>query len=139
MRGGPRVLLLLTVIVGMATALIVFFSQHGLYKIYRLRQERARLEGENARIARENARLARTIDRLHQDPEMIQDLIRRDLNFVKKNEIIIQLPGKEGPKPPTGLASQPRAPSPKHQKAGSVSPRQRKKKAPGAPRKAPSN
>jgi hypothetical protein len=30
---------------------------------------------------------------------MIQDLIRRELNFVKKNEIIIQLPTPEKDKP----------------------------------------
>ncbi len=55
-------------------------------------KERQALEQENSRLAAENARLARTIDRLQHDPEMIQDLIRRELNFVKKNEIIFQLP-----------------------------------------------
>jgi hypothetical protein len=30
---------------------------------------------------------------------MIQDLIRRELNFVKKNEIIIQLPRSEKDQP----------------------------------------
>src|SRR5574340_463533 len=40
--------------------------------------------------------LTRTIDRLQNDPEMIQEFIRRELNFVKKNEIIFQLPpGRE--------------------------------------------
>jgi cell division protein FtsB len=71
---------------------LVFFSHRGLFKIYHLRQERNRLELENRRLAEENNRLAKTIDRLHNDPQMIQDLIRRELNFVKKNEIIIQLP-----------------------------------------------
>lgn len=71
---------------------LVFFSHRGLFKIYRLRQERNSLETENRRLAEENNRLAKTIDRLHNDPQMIQDLIRRELNFVKKNEIIVQLP-----------------------------------------------
>ncbi len=71
---------------------LVFFSHRGLFKIYRLRQDKNRLEVENRRLAEENNRLARTIDRLHNDPQLIQDLIRRELNFVKKNEIIIQLP-----------------------------------------------
>ncbi len=74
---------------------LVFFSHRGLFKIYHLRQEKDRLEAENRRLTEENVRLARTIDRLHNDPEMIQDLIRRELNFVKKNEIIIQLPAPE--------------------------------------------
>jgi cell division protein FtsB len=71
---------------------LVFFSHRGLFKIYHLRQEKNRLEAENRRLAEENDRLARTIDRLHNDPQMIQDLIRKELNFVKKNEIIVQLP-----------------------------------------------
>ena len=74
---------------------LVFFSHRGLFKIYHLRQERNRLELENRRLVEENVRLARTIDRLQTDPQMIQDLIRRELNFVKKNEIIVQLPSTQ--------------------------------------------
>jgi len=72
--------------------LVVFFSHHGVYQIYRFRHERLRLEQENFRLAAENARLARTIDRLQNDPVLIQDLIRQELNFVKRNEIIFQFP-----------------------------------------------
>jgi hypothetical protein len=72
--------------------LVVLFSHRGLYQIYRFRHDRQRLEQENARLAAENARLARTIDRLQHDPVFIQDRIRQELNFVKKNEIIFQFP-----------------------------------------------
>jgi cell division protein FtsB len=83
---------------GMACALVavmatvVFFSHRGLYQIYRLRQERLGLDQENARLAEENARLTRTIDRLQHDPELIQEYIRRELNFIKKNDVIFQFP-----------------------------------------------
>jgi cell division protein FtsB len=77
---------------GVITILVVLFSHRGLYQFYRFRHERQHLEQENARLAVENARLARTIDRLQHDPVLIQDLIRRELNFVKKNEIIFQFP-----------------------------------------------
>lgn len=101
---------------GVVLALGLLFSHRGLYQIYRFGQERIRLEQENARLAAENARLARTIDRLHHDPEMIQDLIRRELNFVKKNEIILQLPpggqDKTAPSPATAKAAPPAATSP---------------------------
>ena len=78
---------------------LVFFSHRGIFQIYRLRQEKTHLDVENQKLAEENARLARTIDRLNNDPDMIQDLIRRELNFVKKNEIIIQLPSREEDNP----------------------------------------
>jgi cell division protein FtsB len=77
---------------GIITISVVLFSHSGLYQFYRFRHERQRLEQENVRLAVENARLARTIDRLQHDPVLIQDLIRQELNFVKKNEIIFQFP-----------------------------------------------
>jgi hypothetical protein len=83
----------------------VFFSHRSLYQIYRSHQEQLRLDQENARLAEENARLARTIDRLQNDPEMIQDLIHQELNFVKKSEIIFQLP--PGPRQPSASPSPP--------------------------------
>ncbi len=92
LKGGRKLVAGVAVILGMALVSVALFSHRGLYQIYRFRHERLRLDQENARLAEENARLARTIDRLQHDPEMIQDLIRRELNFVKKNEIIFQLP-----------------------------------------------
>ncbi len=95
----PRFLVGIAVLAGLVLAFLALFSHQGLYRIYCLRQERQLLEQENARLAAENGRLARTIDRLQHDPELIQDLIRRELNFIKKNEIIFQLPPEGGRKP----------------------------------------
>jgi cell division protein FtsB len=81
-------------------AVVILFSHRGFYYVYRFGHERVRLEQENARLAAENTRLARTIDRLQHDPPFIQDLIRQELNFVKKNEIIFQFtPEKPAPGP----------------------------------------
>ena len=85
--------------------LVVLFSHRGLYQIYSFRHERLRLEQENTRLAAENARLARTIDRLQHDPVLIQDLIRQELNFVKKNEIIFQFPPEKPAVAPLNPAS----------------------------------
>jgi cell division protein FtsB len=90
---------IITLVLVMVLGFLVFFSHQGIFHIYRLRQEKARLDSANQKLGEDNARLARTIDRLHNDPEMIQDLIRRELNFVKKNEIIIQLPLRDEQSP----------------------------------------
>jgi cell division protein FtsB len=135
--GGRKTFALCAAIFTLAATFIVLFSHHGLYKIYFLRQEKVRLEKENAKLAEESARLARTIDRLRRDPEFIQDLIRRDLNFVKKNEIIIQLPGAEGVKasgegiPPAQAGSLPK------EQVGPVGPRPQAHNTPGPPRRSP--
>jgi len=90
--GGYKFLGWIALPLGVVMLLVVLFSHRGLYQTYRFRHERVGLEQENARLAAENARLARTIDRLQHDPVLIQDLIRQELNFVKKNEIIFQFP-----------------------------------------------
>lgn len=77
----------------------VFLNHQGLFDIYRFRKEKTHLDQEIAKLTAENDRLARTIDRLQHDPQMVQDLIRRELNFVKKNEIIFQLPPETGAAP----------------------------------------
>jgi cell division protein FtsB len=109
-KGSRKLLAGVAVLLGVVMLAVVLFSHRGLYQIYRFQHERLHLDQENARLAEENARLARTIDRLQHDPEMIQDRIRRELNFVKKNEIIFQLPPDRQSKPaeapaPAGAAS----------------------------------
>ena len=99
LKGGRKLLAGLAVFLGVVLVAVVLFSHRGLYQIFRFGHERVRLDQENARLAEENARLARTIDRLQHDPEMIQDRIRRELNFVKKNELIFQLPPDRQSKP----------------------------------------
>jgi len=90
--GNYKLLAGIALIMGVSMVLVILFSHRGFYNIYRFRQEWLRLEQENARLAAENNRLARSIDRLQHDPEYIQDRIRQELNFVKKNELIFQFP-----------------------------------------------
>ena len=116
---------------------LVFFSHRGLFKIYHLRQERNRLEAENHRLSEENARLARTIDRLHNDPQMIQDLIRRELNFVKKNEIIIQLPAPEKDNLVKATIMPDRSPPVSIEATDKQRPRPRLRQAPGPKKSTP--
>lgn len=135
--GGRKTFLFGSAVFCLAVIFIVLFSHQGLYKIYRLRQEQTRLDRENARLAEENTRLACTIDRLQHDPEMIQDLIRRELNFVKKNEIIVQLPQEGGKTPIAGAILFPPVSPAKKEPNGAAAPRLKAKKAPAAPHRSP--
>lgn len=90
--GNYKLLAGIALIVGVSMVLVIMFSHRGFYQVLRFQQEWLRLEQDNVRLAAENDRLARTIDRLQHDPEYIQDRIRQDLNFVKKNELIFQFP-----------------------------------------------
>jgi cell division protein FtsB len=90
--GSYKLLVGIALILVVSMVLVILFSHRGFYNVFRFRQEWLRLEQENVRLAAENGRLARTIDRLQHDPEYIQDRIRQELNFVKKNELIFQFP-----------------------------------------------
>jgi cell division protein FtsB len=90
--GGYKLWAGIALVMGVSMVLVILFSHRGIYNVYRFHQEWLRLEQENSRLATENDRLARTIDRLQHDPEYIQDRIRQELNFVKKNEFIFQFP-----------------------------------------------
>ncbi|MHB9074749.1 MAG: FtsB family cell division protein [Desulfobaccales bacterium] len=109
--GGYKYLGWIALPLGVVLVLVVLFSHRGLYQMYSFGHERQRLEKENARLAAENARLARTIDRLQHDPVLIQDLIRQELNFVKKNEIIFQFPPEKPAAAPLDPASDSLAPA----------------------------
>ncbi|MCK9375970.1 MAG: septum formation initiator family protein [Syntrophobacterales bacterium] len=122
--GGYKILVGIALVMALAMALVILFSHRGLYQIYRFRTERLHLEQENARLAAENERLARTIDRLHHDPEFIQDRIRQELNFVRRNEIIFQFPPE---KPVVASAPTPAAEAPQTDRTPGIAERKTNK------------
>ncbi|MCL6621543.1 MAG: septum formation initiator family protein [Syntrophobacterales bacterium] len=95
--GGYKGLAVGAILCLVAVIGVAVFSRQGVWEISRLRQELQRLEWENARLAQENRRLALTIERLQHDPHLIQDHIRRELNFLRKNELILHLPEDQAP------------------------------------------
>lgn len=85
---------LLLIAVGMGSWLV--FGDKGLYHLYTLRQEKERLLQANLILKDENERLVKIIERLQGDQEFIEDTIRKDLNFIKRNEVIYQLEPEVG-------------------------------------------
>lgn len=90
-------LLLLLLAAVMGTMLV--FGHTGLYHLYQLRQERDRLLASNLSLRDENETMLKAIDRLQHDREFIEDIIRRELNYIKANEIIFQLAPEVGAPP----------------------------------------
>jgi cell division protein FtsB len=127
----------ITLALSLVLVFLIFFSHRGLYQIYHLKQEKARLDAENQKLAEENAKLARTIDRLQNDPEMIQDLIRKELNFVRRNEVIIQLPPKEENLPVKAAVLPDRPPPAASEGAEKPKPKGRHRQAPDPPKTTP--
>lgn len=96
-----KAIILAAIFLGLILAILAVFGfglrgKPGVFRLFHLRQERDRLEQHNRKLREENDKLARTIERLQVDREMIEDLIRRELNFVKDNDLIFQMPPEKG-------------------------------------------
>ena len=66
------------------------FSEHGLVDLNLLRQERNSLQENNEQLSRENLSLSVEIDRLENDPDYIEDVARRELGMIRKDELILK-------------------------------------------------
>ncbi|MDD3580652.1 MAG: septum formation initiator family protein [Desulfobacca sp.] len=78
-------------LIGLGLAGTLVFGKKGLYHLYKLSQERDRLLQTNQTVKAENNRLWKTIERLQHDQEMIEDMIRSELHYIKPDERIYHL------------------------------------------------
>ena len=63
-------------------------GEKGLLATIRAGREYAELAGQIARMRSENARLRETARALREDPDMIEDLARRELGLIKRGEMV---------------------------------------------------
>lgn len=72
-------------------ALLVGFGNQGWVKLYKLRQVGKVLEAKNHAIAENNLKLHQEIENL-QNAKYLDHYIRKELGFVKDNEMIYEFP-----------------------------------------------
>jgi cell division protein FtsB len=80
----------LTVLGSLVLLGLILFSDHGFYDLLRLRNQQNRLVEGNDRIAKENYALSVEIERRKTDPTFIEDVARRELGMVGKDDLIIR-------------------------------------------------
>ena len=68
------------------------FGDHGLLRLYKLRNERKTIEKEIQLIEKENEGLAKRIKMLKTDLKYLEQLARKRLGMIKPDEVIIKLP-----------------------------------------------
>jgi len=93
---GGKFFWILLLLISFSMGSLLLFGNKGLFHLYKLRQEREQLAQTNVNLKDENERLVKIIDRLQNDQEFIEDTIRKELNFIKKNEVIYQLQPEVG-------------------------------------------
>jgi cell division protein FtsB len=117
---GGKFFWVLLLLLSFSMGSLLLFGKKGLFGLYKLRQEREQLLQTNVNLKDENERLVKIIDRLQNDQDFIEDTIRKELNFIKKNEVIYQLEPEVGSGPKVtqapALGPLPSAPA-KHKRA----------------------
>ena len=73
------------------------FGEKGLVDIYRKRQSLEQTRQEITKIRRENIDLRHEISRLQKDPAAAEEIARRDLGLIRKDEYVIVVRDKRKP------------------------------------------
>jgi cell division protein FtsB len=97
MSTKQSILLALAILALFSMSLFIVFGENGLADLHLLRVERDRLLKKNAEITQENLSLYREIERLKHDLDFLENVARKELGVVGKDELIFKLKkrGKE--------------------------------------------
>ncbi len=87
-----RIVLVLGAIV---LLIIFFFGDHGVYQLYRLRQEKAEIQNSIAELREEKKRLGAEKTRLETDYEYIEQLARERYRMAKPGEKVFKVVPKD--------------------------------------------
>ncbi|MFH2045161.1 MAG: septum formation initiator family protein [Pseudomonadota bacterium] len=75
--------------------LLIIFGNNAMLESNRLKKERDNIIERNKELALNNNSMYNEIKRLKDDPEYIENVARRELGMIKKNEIILQFKDKK--------------------------------------------
>ena len=90
MNNRHRAIFSISGIILIALLFFIVFSERGLSDLNWLRNEKRLLLEQNAVIENENMELGIEIDRLKNDPEYIEQIARRKLGMIGRDELIIK-------------------------------------------------
>ena len=90
-----HILLFITAILFISLTLLSFFGDSGFFDLLELKKKKHILAENSFKVSEENFILSREIHRLKNDPEFIEDVARKELGVIGKDEIIFK-PNKPG-------------------------------------------
>lgn len=90
MTRKQRVFLSVAALILCSMLFFIIFSEHGFIDLKNLKNERDQLVNNNKQLTQKNLSLSTEIDRLKHDPEYIENVARRELGMVRKDELIIK-------------------------------------------------
>ena len=80
---------------GLVAAGLLVFGGASLRRVWQIKQEVRALEREIQDLRGETERLTRTVDRLREDPALIEQIAREELGMVKGGEKVLKFPSEQ--------------------------------------------
>ena len=93
-----NIMLVLAIMTMCLMLFFIVFGVNGLTDLYKLKMEKDSLSKKNDELKKKNLSLYREIERLKNDPEYVEDVARKELGVIGKDEVIIKVKKKKGPK-----------------------------------------
>ena len=90
MSSKKNILLILSILVLLSLLLFILFGENGLADLNRLKIERDHLLKTKSELIQKNLSLSREIERLKNDPEYVENVARKELGVIGKDEVIFK-------------------------------------------------
>jgi cell division protein FtsB len=89
-----NILLVLAIVTMCLMLLFIVIGENGLSDLYRLKKQKENLSQKNDELKKENISFYREIERLKHDPRYVEDVARKELGVIGKDEVIIKVKPK---------------------------------------------
>ena len=89
-----KILLSMSILLLFSFLLPIIFGDSGFVDLNLMKMEKRNWIEKNDRLTRRNISLYREIDRLKNDPKLIENVARQELGMIGKNEVIFKLKNK---------------------------------------------
>ena len=93
-----KIMLVLAIMTMCLMMLFIVFGENGLTDLYKLKMEKDNLSKKSDELKKKNLSLYREIERLKNDPGYVEDVARKELGVIGKDDVIIKVKKKKGPK-----------------------------------------
>ena len=78
--------------------LLIICGDNGLVDFVLIKGEKDRLVEQNEKLNKENLNMYREIDRLKNDPKLVENVVRQELGVIGKDEVIFKTGKNQGNK-----------------------------------------
>lgn len=90
-----KIMLVLAIMAMCSMLLFIVFGENGLTDLYKLKMGKDNLSKKSDELKKKNLSLYREIERLQNDPGYVEDVARKELGVIGKDEVIIKVKKKE--------------------------------------------